>query len=86
MYTKYDKEGDDYLENLANYLRVKYELNAVQWQNDAGDKGQYSLLFYQMLDALESLYTCNNTYVRVAIHRAIAEDEMRLQDILRRVQ
>lgn len=73
------------MENLAKYLRCKYELKAREWQNEVGDKAQFSILFFQMMQALESLYTCTNVYVQVAMHKAIAEDEMRLQDILRRV-
>ena len=73
------------MENLARYLECKYGLKAKEWERETGDKVQFSILFYQMMQALETLYGCNNTYVQVAMHRAIAEDEMRLQDILRRV-
>ena len=78
-------KGDAHLENLARYLECKYGLKAKEWENEGGDKAQFSILFYQMIDALESIYGCTNVYVQVAMHKAIAQDEIRLQDILARI-
>ena len=72
------------MENLASYIQSKYGLKAKEWEKEVGDKAQFSILYYQMMQALESLYTCSNMYVIVAMHKAIAQDEMRLQAILSR--
>lgn len=74
------------MENLIGYLETRYGDKAKEWKSEVGDKGEFSKLYYQMLEALDVLYCCDNMYIRVAMHKAIATDEMRLQDILRRVQ
>lgn len=73
------------MEHLIGYLESRYAAKAKEWQGEVGDKGQFSTLFYQMIEALNLLYGIDNMYVRVAMHKAIAQDEMRLQDILRQV-
>lgn len=72
------------MENLLNYLEVRYAEKAKEWENEVGDRGEFSKLYRQMIEALDILYGCDNMYIRVAMHKAIATDEMRLQDILRR--
>lgn len=72
------------MENLVGYLEVRYAAKAKEWENEVGDKGEFSKLYHQMIEALNLLYGCDNMYIRVAMHKAIANDEMRLQDILRR--
>lgn len=73
------------MENLVNYLETRYAAKAKEWKGEVDERGQFSTIFYQMIEALNILYGCDNMYIRVAMHKAIAEDEMRLQDILRRV-
>lgn len=72
------------MENLVGYLEVRYSAKAKEWTNEVGEKGEFSKLYHQMIEALNQLYGCDNMYIRVAMHKAIAQDEMRLQDILRK--
>lgn len=73
------------MENLRSYLETRYAAKAKEWENEVGDKGEFSTLYHQMVEALDLLYGLDNMYIKVAMHKAIATDEMRLQDILRRI-
>jgi hypothetical protein len=70
------------LQNLANYIQAKYGVQAARWQYEVGEKGQFVKLYNQMVQGLQSLPDGLNTYVIVAMHKQVAEDERRLQAIL----
>lgn len=71
------------MEGLIEYLKLKYEQKAIEWQHEVGDRKRFSDIYFSMQEGLRSVIGNNNLYIKVAIHLAIAEDEMRLKQILK---
>lgn len=70
------------MEGLIGYLKHKYEARAIMWKGEIGEKKRFSKLYYDMIEALESLGTVDNIYVKIAIFKSVAQDETVLLSIL----
>lgn len=70
------------MEGLSEYLKLHYELKAIEWKHEDGDRKRFSDIYFSMQEGLQSVTGNTNLYVKIAIHFAVAEDERRLKKIL----
>ena len=70
------------MESLIGYLEAKYGRQATKWRNEVGKKRYFSDLYHNMIEGLRTLGPVENTYIKVAIHNAVAQDEITLQRII----
>lgn len=71
------------MSGMIEYLKHKYETKAIEWKDAEDGREQYSKRYYDMIEALESLGEVTNTYVKIAIFKALAHDEQFLLKLLR---
>jgi len=67
-----------------DYLQLFYGKDAKKWENENDDRRLFSNMYYQIIQALESLEDNDNVYISCAMNVSISRDEKVLSKIQRR--
>ena len=72
------------LTNKENFIKNHYEELAEQWKNETDDRGLFSKMYYEMIQALEQLKQleeCSEYLFFDIIMTRICKDKKTLQEI-----
>ena len=72
------------LENKERFINRHYGDQAEDWKNETDDRGLFSKMYYEMIQALEQLKQLDECseylFIEVILHKII-EDKRTLEDI-----
>ena len=72
------------LENKERFIKRHYEEQAEDWKNETDDRGLFSKMYYEMIQALEQLKQLDECseylFFEVILHK-INEDKRTLEEI-----
>ena len=72
------------LSNKENFIKKYYGEFAEKWKNETDDRGLYSIMYYDIIEALEQLKDlkeCNDYLFFEVIMSKINDDKETLQEI-----
>lgn len=79
-YKSYDEMT--WKEQKLDYLKWLFEEKAVLWKNEHDDRKLFSIMYFKIKEAVESLDDEPNLYVCVAMNNRISEDVATMEDII----
>lgn len=74
------------MEKKIKFLKLKYEKKAIQWKNENDDRKLFSNIYFQIMEALEEIKECNNSWIMCAINKQIRDEQKTLDNILNRFE
>lgn len=74
------------MNSKINYLKFKYEKKAIRWKSCNDDRKLFSNIYFQIMEALEEIKECNNSWVICAINKQIRDEQKTLDNILNRFE